>query len=317
MHFKVGDKVVFKDENIEGFVTKIIDSTKVEVTDNDGFGIPALVHQIIKIDNQPINDKPKVKDVQSILATKSTNFHQAIYLIALPNLSNWDIYILNNLNYKSWIQVYQFKKGDWVLKNSVEVGSNSFVHSFVLKSNELSDFKEIGLVVLPQRLAQKELPIAENYILKVLPQKFTDKNEMQKVSFLNTDGFVFVFQKNIKSTFSTEDIWVLEDKIKSKPQVLKSFSNDIEDDLEDVKDLHIEKLHSNSEELNPFEILDYQIKAADRFITQAKRLNRKKIVLIHGKGKGVLKNKIRDLVLQHKLTFEYSDFNSGETIIKL
>ena len=64
-------------------------------------------------------------------------------------------------------------------------------------------------------------------------------------------------------------------------------------------------------------ILDFQIKAADRFITQAKRLNRKKVILIHGKGKGVLKNKIKELIQQHKLTSEYSDFNSGETIIKL
>ena len=77
-----------------------------------------------------------------------------------------------------------------------------------------------------------------------------------------------------------------------------------DDDLEDIKDLHIEKLHPQPETLNPFEILDYQIKAADRFITQAKRLNRKKIVLIHGKGKGVLKNKIKELVQQHKLTFK-------------
>mgnify|MGYP006192399853 CR=1 FL=1 len=48
MQFKVGDKVIFKDENIEGFVTKIINNTTVEVTDVDGFGIPALTNQIIK-----------------------------------------------------------------------------------------------------------------------------------------------------------------------------------------------------------------------------------------------------------------------------
>lgn len=317
MQFKVGDKVIFKDENIEGFVTKIINDTTVEVTDNDGFGIPALIHQIIKIGVEPTPQSSEIKEIKSIQTHKASNFHQSIYLIAIPNLQNWELYILNNLNCKMWIQLYLRKKGDWVLQTSETIGTHSFAPMFNLKMNEISDFKEVALVVLPMQLSQKELPDAQQYLLKVAPKKFMDKTEMQKIDFLNNNGLAFVFQKINSLSFTANDVYDLEQNIKSKPIAPKNTFNTLDDDLEDVKDLHIEKLHPQHETLNPFEILDYQIKAADRFITQAKRLNRKKIILIHGKGKGVLKNKIKELIEQHKLTSEYSDFNSGETIIKL
>lgn len=317
MQFKVGDKVIFKDENIEGFVTKIINNTTVEVTDVDGFGIPALTNQIIKIGLGPTAQNAEVKDVKSIQTQKTTNFHQAIYLIATPNSQNWDMYLLNNFNGKMWVQLYLRKKGDWVLQCSETIGAHSFTPVFTLKMNQISDFKEVAIVVLPLQLSQKELPVAQHYLVKIAPKKFMDKSDLQKIDFLNTNGLVFLFQKFTSLSFTSEDVLDLEQNIKNKPIPPKNIFITNDDDLEDIKDLHIEKLHPQPETLNPFEILDYQIKAADRFITQAKRLNRKKIVLIHGKGKGVLKNKIKELVQQHKLTFEYSDFNSGETIIKL
>jgi hypothetical protein len=317
MQFKVGDKVTFKDENIEGFVTKIINNTTVEVTDVDGFGIPALTHQIIKIGIEPTEQSSEVKEIKSIQTHKASSFHQAIYLIATPNNQNWDMFVLNNLNCKMWIQLYLRKKGDWVLQSSETIGTHSFAPVFNLKANEISDCKEVALVVLPMQLAQKELPIAQQYLVKIAPKKFMDKNELQKIDFLNKEGLAFVFQKFTALSFTADDLQELEINIKNKPIVAKNIFNTDEDDLEDVKDLHIEKLHPQPETLNPFEILDFQIKAADRFITQAKRLNRKKVILIHGKGKGVLKNKIKELIQQHKLTSEYSDFNSGETIIKL
>jgi hypothetical protein len=317
MQFKVGDKVIFKDENIEGFVTKIINDSTVEVTDVDGFGIPALTNQIIKVGLEPTENNSEIKDVKSIQTNRVSNFHQALYLIATQNSQNWDVFVLNNLNCKMWVQMYIQKKGDWVLQSAEIIGTHSFAQFFHLKFNEISDFKEVALVVLPMQLAQKELPVAEKYLVKISPKKFLESNEFQKIDFLNTNGLVFLFQKITALSFTAEDVEEIGKNIKNKPISPKNIFNTNDDFLEDILDLHIEKLHVKSETLNPFEILDYQIKAADRFITQAKRLNRKKVVLVHGKGKGVLKNKIKELVEQHKLTFEYSDFNSGETIIKL
>ena len=47
MSFQVGDKVSFLNEDLEGVVSEIIDSKKVVVITNDGFGIPVLIKELV------------------------------------------------------------------------------------------------------------------------------------------------------------------------------------------------------------------------------------------------------------------------------
>ena len=48
MSIQLGDKVSFLNEDLDGTVTKIIDNKLVEVTTNDGFGIPVLIKELVK-----------------------------------------------------------------------------------------------------------------------------------------------------------------------------------------------------------------------------------------------------------------------------
>ena len=49
MKFKLGDFVRFVDEKREGYVTKIIDSQTLGVTDDDGFEIPVAVSNLTSV----------------------------------------------------------------------------------------------------------------------------------------------------------------------------------------------------------------------------------------------------------------------------
>ena len=49
MSFQLGDKVSFLNEALDGIVSKIIDNKMVEVTTKDGFGIPVLITELVKI----------------------------------------------------------------------------------------------------------------------------------------------------------------------------------------------------------------------------------------------------------------------------
>jgi hypothetical protein len=49
MKFKLGDFVRFVDEKREGYVTKIIDSQTLGVTDEDGFEIPVAVSNLTSV----------------------------------------------------------------------------------------------------------------------------------------------------------------------------------------------------------------------------------------------------------------------------
>ena len=56
----------------------------------------------------------------------------------------------------------------------------------------------------------------------------------------------------------------------------------------------------------------------DEFINDSIKLKNKKIVIIHGKGTGILKNAVHDFLKKDKRVQEYYlDINIGETIVIL
>ena len=57
----------------------------------------------------------------------------------------------------------------------------------------------------------------------------------------------------------------------------------------------------------------------DSFIKDNIKLNNKKIIIIHGKGEGILKNEIHLLLKKDKRVKKYyiDSFNIGQTIIEL
>ncbi len=64
-------------------------------------------------------------------------------------------------------------------------------------------------------------------------------------------------------------------------------------------DLHIEKLTDQSQKMNSSQILHTQLAAMEAFLEKAVRLGVPKVFLIHGIGKGRLRNEIATRLIQH------------------
>jgi DNA-nicking Smr family endonuclease len=64
-------------------------------------------------------------------------------------------------------------------------------------------------------------------------------------------------------------------------------------------DLHIDKLHDNWEKLNNAEILKIQLSHFESFLNKAIRLGVSAVFIIHGVGKGRLKNEIATRLMQN------------------
>lgn len=64
---------------------------------------------------------------------------------------------------------------------------------------------------------------------------------------------------------------------------------------------------------------DTVMTVVNEFIADSYKLGRRKIVVIHGKGSGILKNKIHSSLRNNKLVYKYYLYNSniGCTIIEL
>lgn len=93
---------------------------------------------------------------------------------------------------------------------------------------------------------------------------------------------------------------------KITPQKVSNFSDTI--------DLHIEVLNPSLKHGRAERIVDFQVKAAADFINEAIHKGTKQILLIHGKGEGVLKLEIAHLLsLNDAVQFTFEKNNGGAT----
>ena len=148
-------------------------------------------------------------------------------------------------------------------------------------------------------------------ILKIKPKQFI--NNFKQVNFLSREMHVFtIFEK-------------LENKANSEKDDLTSYTKDLikktkidkiknapltrlYDPVPDVNeyasfipeiDLHIEMLHESPKDLTPDEIVRLQISSFDSFLAKAIRLNVPKFHVIHGIGKGRLRDLIAARLRRH------------------
>lgn len=141
-----------------------------------------------------------------------------------------------------------------------------------------------------------------------------ERVENQLVTLIDSEGFKRSYRNTELTKRSEEEAYKLKrlslekdnlSKIKGviKPPKSNLRKNEI--------DLHIEELVDYHGDMTNHEILMKQMSTCKQFIQRAIDSNQKRVVLIHGKGQGVLKTEIHTylnkLSVYHELKIEYAD----------
>lgn len=323
MNFNVGDKVSFLNEKLDGVVTKILKNNTIEVTDANGFPIPVLATEIVKINNNEPEENSKssksIVNKDSIIVSQEAIFPGGMFFIAIKKSRTWDVYLFNNTSKTSYVQFRQKKLGEFILLYSGELGKGNYQKIITVNYEDISDLKDFFIQKLATDWSVKKAPQSTVHYLKISPRVFTDDNNLQKIEFLKSNGIPFKFKEetNVDEVFSLDDFNGIEiGKSKGKENQIKNSI--LNDDFIDEVDLHIEKLYPNWQKLNNSEIIEFQLKAAERAINKAIKQSRSKLILVHGKGKGILKDAIFNLVNnQYLLKCELVKSNEGATLIFL
>ena len=158
----------------------------------------------------------------------------------------------------------------------------------------------------------------EQYQLKIKPKSFFKHKQVD--SFTNELYYMLTMSPLIakakKSTSDSLAKYTL-DSMEETSEVEQStslFNIEIQRkaDFQTFMDLHIEKLAPDTQSLNSHEKLQYQIFKAKEYLEEAVMLGIEKVYLLHGVGKGRLKDEIASMLKSHSDVSHFKNEYHGQ-----
>ncbi|MGM0550206.1 MAG: DUF2027 domain-containing protein [Bacteroidota bacterium] len=338
MSIKIGDKVKFLNDVGTGVVTRMIDAKTAGVLNEDGFEIPSLLTELIKVDEEAQRqeqvfagtdeedtaDAPAYPDVSSAELGEyiKDDTQNDVYLAILPkdtkkpDASDLDFYLINDSNYSVLFQATVPDGNYMKLVGAGELEDNTKVH---LASFTKETINEMGEVVFQMLFYRRSRHIAYRPLdrsWKVKPARFFQSSTFKNNDFFHQKAYVYKLTgENQEDKLERLTDKQIEKEKKQKlrgekgPQKQPHVNPDTH--VEEV-DLHIQELVEHDENLSAGEILDIQMSRFTTALEGAIRAKTKKIVFIHGVGNGRLKHKLRKTLETDYPRLRYQDASFKE-----
>ena len=213
--------------------------------------------------------------------------------------SRFEAYIINDSNYSIYFTYLTASGRSWTARCNglLEPNSKMFIEEF--GREELNEMERVCVQLLPFKenkpFALKPAMTVERRIDTV---KFYKLHLFRENPFFDEGALIYdivVDDKPTKEVFAdAEEIKniILEKKKGETQQKLQQQSKLAKgSDILEV-DLHAEELLETTAGMTAFDILNYQLDVVRNTLNENLKFKNKKIVFIHGKGDGVLRNAI-------------------------
>jgi hypothetical protein len=338
---QVGDKVRFLNDVGGGMVTSIINSKLVNVENEDGFEIPTLVSELIVVESSATDyeihkpeqsAEPPAEKMKEVPQPRRVEGKEApsFYLAFVPRdplnpvESEIEAWLVNDSNFT--VLFHYSHKREESCKSIVSdtVPSNSNILLEKMAPSDLSDLPALALQLIYFTGEAKQLypPVLKE--IRINPVKFYRTGTFAKNDFFETNAWLIPVLENQleQDTLSKSDIQQLLSMGEPREQPGKKPGvRQRDQELVEV-DLHIHELIDPTSGLTNQEILEIQL---DRFKTemeQAIRNRVKRIVFIHGVGKGTLKTEILNALKKSYRKYyvqdaSFQEYGYGATMVIL
>ncbi|MDR2840019.1 MAG: DUF2027 domain-containing protein [Paludibacter sp.] len=333
---KTGDTVRFLNDVGGGVITRVDAKNQiVYVADNDGFEIPVLANHcvvvaevnpdtnIIKkdfggktsvnsVENPKLEEKIPIekKAVETILETPEGD-NLAVFLAFIPHnikqlqTTDCDCILVNDSNYYLF---YNLVLGDVQHCKSVASGiiePNTFEELLTVAKTELNDWEKTRIQIVAYKNAKKyvcqkaiDTPVSLDLTKFYKLHCFIENDYFDQAAML-----IDVMAESQKRVLKNISPNAIKEAIASKQIVdEKVISKTSKPDNSPLEiDLHINQLLDNTAGMTNAEMLVYQLDTVKNTLNNNRNFKGKKIVFIHGKGDGVLRNEIEKLLkLQYR-----------------
>ena len=244
--------------------------------------------------------------------------------------SRFEAYIINDCNYCFYYTYLSAEGRSWSVRANGVLEPNSKVFIEEFGREELNGMEHVCVQLLPFKEKKLfALKPAMNIERRIDTVKFFNLHVFRENPFFDEGALIYdlvVDDKPVKEIFTTaEDIQkvIIEKKrgevTPKQPARTKLAKGS---DILEV-DLHIEELVETTAGMNAFDMLNYQLDVVRRTMDENIRNKGMKIVFIHGKGDGVLRNAIAQELrkkyprcLSQDASFQKYGFGATMVIIK-
>lgn len=305
MNIQIGDIVRFLTDKLEGKVTGIINNTTVNVyCDDYGFEIPASVNDLVVIHTDAPGSTPagssNTAGKQKSISVASAN---TAYLAIVPdnfnNLpdSRYEFFIVNDTAL-TCLYTIAFREGDkyaGISAGNCNPRATSSLGSYSLKDID-AHIKAIHVQMIFFQKGQTTLKNAIETEIKINPANLCKAGSYKHNHWFNSISLLRPLEKEQPMETGTIDDRQLEQALKEKKDIPSHPSErrpqkQIVGNIVEI-DLHADELLETTAGMANKDILEYQLDVFRQTLEEYKLRGGQKIVFIHGKGDGILRQRI-------------------------
>ena len=334
MNVRIGDIVRFISEKLEGKVTGIIDANSVNVyCDEYGFEIPASVNDlvIIRSDFRAASASGTANTLAQIQKGVEMLSADTLYFAFVPenfnnlNDSRFNLYLINDTNLVCLCSVafYDGEKYNGITAGNCNPDTVYLVGNYSLK--ELDAVKSVQVQAIFYQKGYFTLKSAIDVPVKLNPVSLCKAGAYKHVRWFDSVALVRPLDKESLMTEERVEIDTKEllqakktkmDEVPERRPAKQMVGNILE------VDLHITQLLETTAGMESKDMLEYQLDVFRKTLEEYKLRRGQKIIFIHGKGDGVLKQRILwELQTKYK-RFQHQDasfkqYGYGATMVTI
>ena len=327
---KIGDKVKFVSEVGGGKVAGFQGNNIVLVEDEDGFQIPTPINDVVVVNEENystskiVADKVQKKGIQipdddfdydpserpvtfkAPAEERKGGDKLNAYIAFVPmdvkaiTSSRFETYIVNDSNYYIHY-IYMTAEGNsWTLRAAGEVDPNTklFVEEFGREDLAAMEHITVQLIAYKRKKPFLKKAVIDSEF-RIDPVKFYKLHTFEENDFFEQPALIHTIVENDQlprplvndpKTLKKE----MMQKVKADMARPVSHAPKPKDDKDApiVVDLHINALLDSTAGMSNSDILNYQLEKVRNTIFEYKNQKGRKIVFIHGKGEGVLRQAV-------------------------
>jgi hypothetical protein len=326
---KTGDKVRFLNAVGGGIVRGFKNRDVVLVEEEDGFEMPVLIRECVVVGEnnmplptvsdtavrqeaiQPETPKPE-KEKHEIIETSGGD-RLNVYLAYLPldiksvGKCNYEAFLVNDSNYYLLFNYMSRQNNAWLSRLSAQVEPNTRLFLEEFSREQLGELEKIAVQFIAFKKDKPySLKNAYSVELRIDGMKFYKLHSFRENDFFEDEALIFPVVLNDTAEremlISASDLQeAMTQKAKadfphSRPLPVKKEKHPAVVEV----DLHILQLLDSTAGLTNTDMLNVQMDKFRQTMEEYKKMKGQRIIFIHGKGEGVLKN-----ALLSELKFKY------------